>query len=82
MKMAAERNAEAPLEEMLLVAISIGRIKDEYQIRYNPLIPDDIIIDALETALEGIKEGKAETKVEVNVKIGDGNSGIGDKNGG
>ena len=53
---------------MLLVAISI--IKDEYSIRYNPFVPDKILINALETALEGLKEGKAETKVDVNVEIG------------
>lgn len=60
---------EGKTEEILLVAISVGN-NDEYNIRYHPFIPNEILIDALETAIKGLKEGKAKTKVDVNVSIG------------
>ena len=59
---------ETNTEEILLVAISV--VKDEYSIRYHPFVPNEILIDALETAIKGLKEGKVETKVDVNVSMG------------
>lgn len=58
-------------EETNNVLVVISLINDEYRIKYNPLIPNKILIDALEVALEAIKEGKAETKVSIDVKVGE-----------
>ena len=60
---------ETKIEEVLLVAISVAN-NDEYSIRYHPFVPNELLIDALETAIKGLKEGKAKTKVDVNVSIG------------
>lgn len=58
-------------EETNNVLAVISIINNEYRIKYNPFIPDKILIDALEVALEAIKEGKAETKVSIDVKVGE-----------
>jgi len=55
-------------EETTLVIISVKG--ENYDIHFNPFVPDKILIDALETGVNALKEGKAEVKVDVNVEIG------------
>ena len=45
-------------EETNNVLAVISLINDEYSIKYNPFIPDKILIDALEVALEAIEKQK------------------------
>jgi len=60
--------AEAEEKEKEMVLVVISAKGENYDIHFNPFVPDTILIDALETAVDALKEGKVEVEVDVDVK--------------